>query len=297
MSHPDTSEAVSSPRLKFSLPRDPARLLPARNRIRDYLNHLLLDERSIDEIVLAIAEAVTNALRHGGGRVAIGVSLSVSDGHLLACVRDDGCGFDPALFRPDESPDVLGLGGRGLFLIGRLMDSVEFRFDAGTEVRMRKSVRVSPGPTPLAFAAALPEMAREGLSDRLVGMLEGLDECFVALDWQWRYLYVNRAAERQLHHRRDELLGRSFFDVFPDLLGTGFEHHYRRAMEQGVAALFEEYVEPLGFWAELRVYPVQFGIATYFRDITERKRMELEHRDLLDRVETEGHKWRRCSCP
>ncbi len=282
VSQTDAGGAGSPPGLEFSLPHDPARLLRARARIREYLSHLTLDDALVDDVVLAVMEAATNALQHSGGSSAIGISLSVVDGELLASVSDDGCGFDESLCRPDEIPDLTSPGGRGLFLIARLMDGVEFRFDAGTEVRMRKRLTVAPGPSALDFArAASPERLHAGLSDRLIEMLETGDECFAALDWEWRYVYVNRAAERLIGRSRHELLGRALFEVSPAVRGTEFERQYRLAMEQGIVAHFEAFDEPIDEWEELRVYPVPFGIAIYFRDITARKRVEAEHRELL----------------
>lgn len=282
----DAFGAGFPPRLEFSLPQDPARLLRARARIREYLGHLTLDETAIDDVVLAVMEAATNALQHSGASSAICISLSVADDELVAAVRDDGRGFDPSLFPVDEIPDLASPGGRGLFLITRLTDGVEFRFQGGTEVRMRKRLAVVPGPTAVDFVrAASPERLYAGLSDRLIEMLEAGDECFAALDWEWRYVYVNRAAERFLGCSRDELLSRALFEVSPWMAGTEFERQYRLVMEQGVVAHFEAYNEPLGLWEELRVYPAPFGIAIYFRDITSRKRVESEYRELLRAAE------------
>ena len=275
VSHADIGEAVPCPRLELSFPHDSARLLRVRERIRDYLDHLKLDERSIDEVILAIMEAATNALRHSGGTEGIGVRLSVDDGQLFVCVSDDGRGFDLAAHRSDEPPDVVSPGGRGLFLIGQLMDSVEFRSETGTEVRMRKSIGVTPGPPPRVSArAAAPDRTHERLTDRLVTMLESSDDCFVALDWEWRYLHANSAAERRLRRGAGELLGRPLLTVFPDLRDTEFELHIGLAMEQGVVSHFEGHFEPWDVWDDVRVYPAPFGVAIYFRDISDRKRAE-----------------------
>jgi ligand-binding sensor protein len=42
------------------------------------------------------------------------------------------------LFRPDAVPDLMATGGRGLFLMSKLMDDLDLRVDGGLEVRMRK---------------------------------------------------------------------------------------------------------------------------------------------------------------
>jgi PAS domain S-box-containing protein len=256
--------------------------------MRDYLHHLVLEERDIEDVILATMEAATNAIRHSGCSDNIGIVLRVVADEIVASVTDHGHGFDPSLFRTDEPPDVYELGGRGLFLIGKLMDHVELRFEGGTEVRMRKhSAAVMDDPS-LSFAIdPLVESGRQGLNGRLVEMLENLDDAFVALDWEWRYLYVNEAAEQQLGLPRERLLGRSIFALFPPLVGSEFDRQYRLAMEQGRVAYFEAHYETWDKWFEERVYPSPFGISMYSREVTERKRVEQERRDLLDGIITE----------
>lgn len=64
------------PQLRFHLPLDPARLLRARHRIRDFLHEYGVQRRAIEEIVLAVEEAMTNAVRHSGGEdVAVGLGF------------------------------------------------------------------------------------------------------------------------------------------------------------------------------------------------------------------------------
>src|SRR3712207_3660738 len=107
-----------------------------------------------------------------------------------------------------------------------------------------------------------------------VEILESMSDGFVAVDREWRYTYVNRAAERNARLRRDEMLGRTLWEVFPEFVGSQFESACRRAMGEGVTVHFEEYCAPLGAWFEQTIYPAADGITVYVRDITERKRME-----------------------
>jgi PAS domain S-box-containing protein len=59
----------------------------------------------------------------------------------------------------------------------------------------------------------------------------GLD--FVAIDREWRYTYINRAAKRITGFHRDALPGRTVRELFPKQ-GTQFEKALRRAMSEGV---------------------------------------------------------------
>jgi serine/threonine-protein kinase RsbW len=70
------------------------------------------------------------------------VSVSVAVNHncdLFVSVKDSGPGFDPSRLPDPTAPEnLLALHGRGIFIIRQLMDEVEFKFDHGTEVRMRR---------------------------------------------------------------------------------------------------------------------------------------------------------------
>jgi signal transduction histidine kinase len=46
------------------------------------------------QLIRIIQEALANVRKHAGARQAL-VTLGVDDGHVLASVQDDGCGFDP----------------------------------------------------------------------------------------------------------------------------------------------------------------------------------------------------------
>lgn len=97
----------------------------------------------VDLVVLAIREALINALLHGNRcdpekTIAISVALK-DDGGLFVSVKDSGSGFDPnALPNPLSAENLLSKHGRGIFLMRQFMDEVEFSFDQGTEVRMRR---------------------------------------------------------------------------------------------------------------------------------------------------------------
>jgi serine/threonine-protein kinase RsbW len=59
-------------------------------------------------------------------------------GQVTVVVRDPGAGFDAAnVPDPLDPANVMKPGGRGVFLINRLMDDVSFA-DGGREVQMRK---------------------------------------------------------------------------------------------------------------------------------------------------------------
>ena len=100
-----------------------------------------VDSAVLADVLLALDEAVSNAVRHGS-RAGAPVQVSVdSDGEWVEMSVRDG-GPTPRLPRlPAEPPPVLHTGGRGLWLILQLVDEVRLqRVGAGTRLTMRRRV-------------------------------------------------------------------------------------------------------------------------------------------------------------
>ncbi|MGD0951242.1 MAG: PAS domain S-box protein [Methanotrichaceae archaeon] len=121
--------------------------------------------------------------------------------------------------------------------------------------------------------------------------LESIRDGFFACDGDWRFVYVNAPAERILGICREEVLGRSHWEVFPLTLGTNLEREYRLAAA-GEVRDFENFYEPWGRWFRNRCYPHEGGgMSVYFEDITERKRAEEERERLLSDLAAEKARW------
>src|SRR5437870_13099861 len=88
----------------------------------------------VENIDLALHEALANAMIHGNGcdsskPVRVSVALEENRG-LLVGVKDEGSGFEPSrLADPLAGPSRLACHGRGIFLISHLTDDVHFEFD------------------------------------------------------------------------------------------------------------------------------------------------------------------------
>ncbi|WP_210208834.1 hybrid sensor histidine kinase/response regulator [Roseiarcus fermentans] len=98
-----------------------------------------------------------------------------------------------------------------------------------------------------------------------------------ALDENWRCVYFNDPAESLLGARREKVMGRLFFDVFPELLGSVVHDNYRRVMDGRTPVQFET-MSPVGErWNSYSVSPKRGGgVSVHFHDISERKRAEGE---------------------
>ena len=100
-----------------------------------------VDEEVVADVLLALDEAVSNAIRHGSrAGDPVLVSVTADGGWIEMSVRDGGP--TPRLPRlPAEPPPALQTGGRGLWLILQLVDEVRLqRIDEGTRLVMRRQV-------------------------------------------------------------------------------------------------------------------------------------------------------------
>ena len=273
----------ATPVLRFSVALEPSHLLRARERLRDYLRLNCADEDLVADVVLCLEEACTNAIRHSGSGDKMQVMLRFEGDELHCRVSDHGKGFDITAFDPAAEPDLLASGGRGLYLIAQLMDDMTLRLDGGLEVQMRKRgvplCQVQSLESGLGDLRAASEL--DYRDSRARAMLEEIDEAFVALDWEYRYVHVNKAMLRLTQTSREELLGRVIWELFPQLEGTSVPERFARAMELGIPSVFEHRAVVTGDWLEIRVYPTSVGISAYYRVINQRKREELERDELL----------------
>jgi serine/threonine-protein kinase RsbW len=91
-----------------------------------------LDESRRQDVVLAVDEIITNAVRHGGGSGRLDVWIAGRQ--LWFRVSDSGPGMPTAV--PPPLPPTSALGGRGLWIARKLTDEMDIATGpTGTTVR------------------------------------------------------------------------------------------------------------------------------------------------------------------
>lgn len=119
------------------------------------------------------------------------------------------------------------------------------------------------------------------LETRLVTTLESITDGFYLLDKEWNFTFLNGRAEGMLRRDRKDLLGKSLWRAFPELIGTSMEREYRKALEAQRTTHFEAFFLPLETWFQIHAYPTETGIAVYMQDISQR-RAEQSQLQLLE---------------
>jgi serine/threonine-protein kinase RsbW len=135
-----TAHAVPSPG-SFSVPGVPSSVPLIRRHLEDVARAMGFRESQIRDLLIAVSEAATNAMKHGspqGAESRITVCYQPDGDRLIIEVSDEGPGFDP-LAVPVPVPEQMREGGMGVFFIRTLMDEVSFRpGDEGTTIQMIK---------------------------------------------------------------------------------------------------------------------------------------------------------------
>lgn len=90
-----------------------------------------LDDDIYGNIMIAVTEAVNNAIRHGNQNDSsknVSLSLKLEDSLLKFKVEDEGKGFNYRDLPDPTAPENLEKpGGRGIFLMKHLSDEVDFK--------------------------------------------------------------------------------------------------------------------------------------------------------------------------
>lgn len=123
---------------RLFLPARRASVARPRAALRRHLEAAGVCAPRADDLVLAADEALVNAILHGGDpEGGIAVLAQVEERRVLVEITDGGRGFALGAHDIGALPDPLAADGRGLFLIGCLMDEVELTCDpTGTQVTM-----------------------------------------------------------------------------------------------------------------------------------------------------------------
>jgi serine/threonine-protein kinase RsbW len=90
-----------------------------------------LDDDIYGNIMIAVTEAVNNAIKHGNNNNKsknVHLSLSLDESMIKFVVKDEGEGFNYDKLPDPTSPENLEKpGGRGIFLMKHLSDEVKFK--------------------------------------------------------------------------------------------------------------------------------------------------------------------------
>src|SRR3990172_10550171 len=122
---------------KLLIPSKSENIVLVEKLVDDVCDLFEIKEEMYGHILVALTEAVNNALQHGNKanpNTHIEVTFKVKTDMLYFTVKDQGYGFDfNNLADPTDPKNIEKPTGRGIFLMKHLSDKVSFE-DKGTKV-------------------------------------------------------------------------------------------------------------------------------------------------------------------
>ena len=110
-----------------------------------------LSEETTHWILMALREALANAIKHGNGQdleKRVHLEMEVVGSTLRIKIQDEGQGFDPSRILDPLAPENrLKTSGRGIFYMRTFMDEIRYSFNpgGGTSLIMTKNLAKGSG--------------------------------------------------------------------------------------------------------------------------------------------------------
>ena len=133
--------------------------MDTRIRIESRLTNLAVVEKAIDtftkdtsisrdsygKILVSVMEAVNNAIIHGNKSDQtkfVEIELKMTNGSLTVVVQDEGAGFKHIdVPDPTQPENILKASGRGVFLMKKLADEIEFNKKGNCVIMTFKNIK------------------------------------------------------------------------------------------------------------------------------------------------------------
>ncbi len=127
----------------ITIPSEIKYIREVSSKILKILETRHIDESVLFDIRLCVEETVRNAIEHGNlkdKRSRVIINYRISGDRFTIEVEDEGAGFDhKALPDPTYGDNLMKNSGRGVYLVRRLMDKVEFN-EKGNKVKLTKYI-------------------------------------------------------------------------------------------------------------------------------------------------------------
>ncbi len=142
----------------FKVPCCKDKLQSIRDFIHGTLQHYDISEVELSQMILAVDEVCANLIIHShqcDSRQSLELCIVVKDKqNIMFEIRDKGTGFNMKNYQEPCIRQIIKekkKGGVGLLLVKRIMDRIEFSYNAKTSCniyRLHKSVNIARTKTP-----------------------------------------------------------------------------------------------------------------------------------------------------
>lgn len=117
-------------------------------------------------------------------------------------------------------------------------------------------------------------------SPRLItaeNVLESMTDGFMLLDDNMQIIFMNEIAESMLECKREGIVLENHKSWFPSAEDSLFYQYCVKTLQEQQVQEFIDFYPPLNVWLQVKVCPLKNGgLALYFRDVSERKKKEMQ---------------------
>lgn len=114
----------------------------------------------------------------------------------------------------------------------------------------------------------------ETTKSQLEHLIDRITDGFLGLDEHQRVIYWNKAAENISRLSQEEMVGHVLWDVLPEPTKTLARQQLAILQAQNRPLTIEFFSKRVKIWIEVNAYISGTGVSVFFRDITERKKLQ-----------------------
>jgi PAS domain S-box-containing protein len=135
------------------------------------------------------------------------------------------------------------------------------------QTKLTKTQAAKSGETDLSIFGLQQEFATKFCA----GFLESMTDGFWVLDEEWRCIYINNRQTQLFGLSQDEILGKNFWELFPDTVDSIIYTNLHKAITAQIAVNFAYYHQELQRWLEYRAYPAINAVYIFTFDVTKQQ--------------------------
>lgn len=111
-------------------------------------------------------------------------------------------------------------------------------------------------------------------ANQIEAILESITDGFFALDEHLKFTYANDKFCEIFECSRNTVIGRHLWDIIPKKDGVDILRKCSDSFQSNKKISFTDFFSPLKVWYTLSVYPTEYGVSVYFKDITREKLLQ-----------------------
>jgi PAS domain S-box-containing protein len=255
-------------------PTESARVLLADDNhdMREYVQRLLARQYTVVAVENG-EQALAEALRNPPDIILTDIMMPNLDGFgLLKALRDDPrTAAIPIIMlsaRAGEEAQSEGMEAGANDYLVKPFTARELMARVGAHLAIHKL------RSELTAREHQQRLRAEASEQQYRMILESISEGFVFVNRDLDIEYVNRQAANIVGRDQGELIGKSLWDLLPELRDTKFGDTCRQALETGKMTQVEEHYSPVDRWIHVNFYPSQDGLSLFIQDATEKRRQQ-----------------------